>query len=257
MEEKQVQEKEEIIEAEVVEENDSKAAEVVDSEVIETEDSVIADETSDEEKVETVNLEEFEGVMNVTKYDYRTMMYSNVYIVKYKRKTMLMYIVMLLVVLGFGIYNLISQFNSENPSFIFPVIFLLFAVYIAFQGLNVEKNLDKQIRNFFKGKEVMVQENYINDENIIIKRKDDEPIKIDWIQIQEIHEIPQFYLLFINPNSPLIIEKNPESFKMGTLSELKAIIDEKASMKPYKKLDKEIIKHELKYKHEEDIEEIK
>ena len=232
MEEIKNEEKEIVTSNEDVIETSEEKEDVIEAEVVE----------SEEVKEEPIDLTEFKGVRNLTKYDYRTMMYSNVYIVKYKRKTMLMYIVMLLIVLGLGIWNLVIQINAEKPSYIFPIIFLLFAVYILFQGLNVEKNLDRQIKNFFKGREVVSQENYINDDMIVIKRGNDDPIKIDWIQIQEIHEIPQFYMLFINPNSPIIVDKNPENMLEGTVNELKAIVDEKAKVKPYKKLDKNIVK---------------
>ena len=196
-------------------------------------------------------------VKNLTKFDYRTMKYCNLYIIKYKRHTFLVYAIMAAITIGFSIWSFVSSLLDENEgtNYLFPIIFILFAVYMLYQGLNVEKSLDRQLEAYFANKPVTEQIVEISEETIKILSRglgevEANPIDVDWSQVTEIHEIPEYYFLLVGKNTPLIIDKSSEAFLEGSLEELKAIIDEKAKAKPYKHVDKNIVKRPITYVHQ-------
>lgn len=194
-------------------------------------------------------------VKNVTSFDYRTMKYLNLYIIKYKKKSFILYLVFSALTIGVAIYSFIDSYlNSEQPDFIFPIIFLLFAIYMLYQGITIEKALDKQLVNFFKSKQVTVQNAEFDEENLYIARgtkfEMGEAVKIDWVTVNEIHELPQYYYLFVG-NNPIVIDKNPETFVEGTFEDFQTLIKEKITTRKYKKIDKDILKNPITYVHEE------
>ena len=180
-----------------------------------------------------------------TKFDYKTMKYLNLYLVKYKRKTLLLYIVMIVLSVGAGAYLFISSLGSENgPNYVWPVAFALIAAYTIFQMVTIERNLDKHLRNYFATRPLLTEEVELDSEKLTITVcvKPNKPNDYDWAYVSEIVELPQYYFLFMTNNTPIILEKNLDAFLEGDLEDLKALITEKAASKPFKKLDKEIVK---------------
>ena len=160
-----------------------------------------------------------------TKFDYRTMKYLNLYVMKYKKKTFFLYGVMVGVALGAGIYMFLT---SEDNNYLWPIVFGLVIVYTIYQALNIEKNLDKHLKNYFSNRPVVDQIIEINSDKITvsISTNPDEKADYDWAYIGEIDEIPQYYFLFLNANTPIILDKREEAFEEGTLEDLKEIISE-------------------------------
>lgn len=186
-----------------------------------------------------------------TKFDYRTMKYLNLYVMKYKKKTFFLYGIMVGVALGAGIYMFLTSEGKNN--YIWPIVFGLVIVYTIYQALNIEKNLDKHLKNYFSNRPVVDQIIEINSDKITvsISTNPDEKADYDWAYIGEIDEIPQYYFLFLNANTPIILDKREEALEEGTLEDLKEIIAEKSELKPYKLLDKEIVKRPIDYVHQE------
>lgn len=186
-----------------------------------------------------------------TKFDYRTMKYLNLYVMKYKKKTFFLYGIMVGVALGAGIYMFLISEGKNN--YLWPIVFGLVIIYTIYQALNIEKNLDKHLKNYFSNRPVVDQIIEISSDKITvsISTNPDEKADYDWAYIGEIDEIPQYYFLFLNGNTPIILDKREEALEEGTLEDLKEIIAEKAELKPYKLLDKEIVKRPIDYVHQE------
>lgn len=197
-------------------------------------------------------------VKNSTKFDYRTMKYCNLYIIKYKRKSFLIYAIMAAVTLGVAVFSFITSLQAKEANgmgYLFPALFVLFAFYMLYQGLNIEKSLDRQLVAYFANRPVAEQIVEFTDEKLTVSRavngEQTEPVDLDWIQVTEIHEIPEYYFFFVGKNTPVIVDKRPEAFLEGTLEELKTIVEEKIAAKPYKKLDINIVKKPITYVHQE------
>lgn len=210
-----------------------------------------------EEKLEENGEEETDRnilVENNTTFDYRTMKYLNLYIIKNKRKSFIIYLVFAIVMLGVAVFSFISSvIKAENPDYLFPILFAMFACYMLYQGFNIEKSLDKQLERFFNGKEITVQKIELNNEYLYVSRgtcdEMAEAVKVDWVNVNEIHELPQFYYLFMG-NNPIVIDKDPKCFVNSTLETLKEIITEKAATRKYVKVDKDIVKKPITYVHQ-------
>ena len=219
-------------------------------EIIEKEVTEIEAEVAETEVVEEPPEEKVVLVENEVKFNYRTMKYLNMYIIKHKKKTFLIYVIFSILTVGVAVYSFIDSYlNSDKPDFIFPVLFVLFAVYMMYQGLTIEKALDKQLDKFFAGKETTIQITEMNDECMYVSRgtKDEmgEAVKVDWASISEIHEIPDYYYLFMG-NNPIVIDKRPQANTKGTVEDLKAIIKEKSLSRKFVRVDKEILKTPIK-----------
>ena len=195
-------------------------------------------------------MEEFtmNNVTVKTKFDYKTMKYLNLYLMKYKRKSVLLYVVLLVLSLGAGTYLFISSLNKESgPNYIWPVAFGLISAYTLYQMLTIEMTLDKHLRNYFRNRPLLTETIEVSEEKLVITvcTRPNKPQEYDWAYVNEIIELPGYYFLFINNNTPIILEKNSEAFLDGSLEDLQAIIKEKIETKPYKKCDKEIVKRPI------------
>ena len=183
-----------------------------------------------------------------TKFDYKTMKYLNLYLMKYKRKTILLYIILIVFSLGVGTYLFISSLKSENgPNYIWPVAFGLITAYTIFQMVTIERNLDKHLRNYFRTRPLLTEVIELDSEKITITvcTRPNKPQEYDWAFVSEICELPGYYFLFLTNNTPIILEKNLEAFLEGDFEELQALIKEKCETKPYKVLNKEIVKRPI------------
>lgn len=185
-----------------------------------------------------------------TKFDYRTMKYCNMYLLTYKRKNFIMYIFLILLSLGASVY--FGFLSKENNNLLMAGLFLLVAAYVTYQALSVEKALDKHLQNFFYNRPVVEQIIEIDEEKITItaSSRPNEPQTYDWSFVNEIHEIPQYYMLFVGKNTPIILDRSEEALLEGTFADLAALIAEKAETKPYKVVNKNIIKKPITYVHQ-------
>ncbi|HHU55066.1 MAG TPA: hypothetical protein GXZ48_00045 [Acholeplasmataceae bacterium] len=168
--------------------------------------------------------------------DYKAMKYFNVYNLKYKKKFFLYYIALIVICVGAGVATIITK------NYFLSVLFGIFAIYLIYQLLNVEKIIDRQISSYFHVNRPIEQNIEINDENIIITsvNNPERVITYEWVHITSIHEIPQYYFLFLN-KQPILLSKDEQDIIEGSQEELAKIIHEKAAAKPYKVVNKEII----------------
>lgn len=216
---------------EVVEE--AKTTEEVDEEATEETETP---ETTDE-------LPPMEVIAEVeTTYDYRTLKYCNMYILKVKRKSTLIYSIMAAVCLIVAIVSFIRM--EGNGKWL--------SLIIAFLGLWTFKNIfteeakvDKSLQNFFRTNAPFTQRFAFDRERIrVTAMVDGEEKQADypWPYIQEIHMIPEFFILFLNGGTPVIIDRDPSKLLKGTKEELEQIIREQSTLKPFKSYDKPFVK---------------
>ena len=192
--------------------------------------------------------------------DYKAMKYYNMYNLLYRKRFVLFYIILAVVcVLGSAasfIGNNVPFLKSE-PNLMLGVIFLLFTIYLVYQSVNLEKTIDRNIVNYFYNRNPIEQDLTITDETITISSPTDpeKSVIYDWIQVTNIHEINQYYYLYLG-KQPIIVDKSAEAVLEGNHEDLFAIINEKASVKPFKRVDKEIVKTPITYVHQSFVEEV-
>lgn len=192
--------------------------------------------------------------------DYKAMKYFNMYNFIYRKRFFVLYIILAVVcVLGSAasfIGNKVSFLKSE-PNMFLGVIFLLFALYLVYQSFSLEKMIDRNITNYFFNRRPVEQDLTITDESITISSPTDPEkfVTYDWIQITNIHEINQYYYLFIG-KQPIIVDKSIDAVIEGNHQDLFDIINDQISRKPYKKVDKEIVKHPITFVHQEEAEDV-
>ena len=182
-----------------------------------------------------------------TKYDFRTLKYCNLYLIKYKKKSYLISYLFALITFGIAIYTFVGSKQT-----VFGIIFIALGFLMVFQSLTIERKLDQNLERFFFKKPVTEQTFIMNEEKVIIVN-DKEPeknVEYDWAYITEVHAIPQFYLLFIGKfQAPLVIDRNEESLLEGTKEQLDELIKKVAELKPYKEINKEIVTRPITYVH--------
>src|SRR5690554_3962869 len=133
-----------------------------------------------------------ESTKIVTKLDFKTLKYCNLFMMKYRKKTYLFYIIIAILSLAIAIADILH----------FKTIYLailsgLYIIYLVYQILTIERKLDQTLTRFFSKHNVTTQTTEISEEKIILYRGKDinEPIEFDWSFITEILEMPQYYML--------------------------------------------------------------
>lgn len=189
-----------------------------------------------------------EKIKLVTKFDFRTMKFCNLYLLNYKRKSYIMYIVLIALALGASSY---FAFFADPKNYVMAGLFVLVALYVLYQSLSMEKSLDRSLTNFFYNRPVVEQTIELDEEGITItaSTRPNEPQKYEWIFVNEIHAIPEFYMLFVGKNAPVILDRSAEALIEGTKEQLDLLIKEKAETKPYKEVNKTIVKRPITYVH--------
>lgn len=209
--------------------------------------------------------EEYNGptIVTHTKYDFRTMKYYNVYTMKYKKHFALIYVVFALIAVGLSVFNIISIIQGSKAedaqpigamSFFFPAILILFGIYFVYQAICFEKQIDKNIAtHFYRNPRVVKIEMTVTEEEIRLRTDSNpgESYPYNWAYVNQIVELPQYYFMFAG-RQPLIIEKDPNLVSSGNYDDLVNIINEKIKTKPYKKIDKDIVKRPITFKHPEE-----
>ena len=175
--------------------------------------------------------------------DFKAMKYFNMYNLKYKKKFMWFYIGMIILCIGAGAVTIYQK------QYILGIVFAVFALYLIYQTVKMESMIDRQIANYFYQRRPVEQVLEIDDEKIKISSPKDpeKSVEYDWLQVTAIHEIPQYFYLFLN-KQPLIVDKDENMILEGNHQD---IIYEKTSGKPYKKIEKEIVKNPITFVHPE------
>ncbi len=218
-----------------------------------------SNEVMENETVDSKTLEEpYTGkkVKMFVRYDFKAMKYFNVYSIVYRRKFPLIYAIIGLIAFASGVYYLVSNLITEDEkntlSIIFSVVIIIFAVYFFIEGFRYDQKIDRSLEAYFNRRKVSEQYIEIREDKIILIPVDqpNESYPYDWLQVTEIHEIPQYFYLYIG-KSPLIIEKDPNKVVEGTYEELEEILNEKIAVIKYKKVTKELVKKPITYVHQE------
>lgn len=167
----------------------------------------------------------FEPTVKVNvKFDFKTLKYANLYITNFKRKAYITNIIFSAVALGLGVFTFIEG------QWIFGVIFVALAIMTGVQIFTMEKRIDQELYKYFAKHKVGNQDVALSDELIVLKRPDDliHSVSYKWGEVDSIHEIEEFIYIFTNRNRiPIIIDKNMELMKIGSLDVLKSMIDRK------------------------------
>lgn len=203
-----------------------------------------------EEVKETVEGTIHEKVIVNTKFDYKTMKYCNKYIIFYKNKAYLFSLILGLVVVGLGVYTLVTALLKDQ-SVLFSIIIMAMGIFMSYSAFNLESKIDAQLISYFNSNPVRDQVATITDEKISISHPGDEEhgIEYPWAYITEVHAIPEYYMLFVNKKTPLIIDRSDEAIIEGSQIELTNIIKDKAALKPFKEVNKNIVKKPITYVH--------
>lgn len=216
------------------------------------------DETTEEPQEETVALEEEPKeeeeklpemtpiVEVVTTYDYKVLKYCNMYVIRVKRKSILINMIMAIVCMAIGGLILYSSLKNGNNNYIFSILTFLLSFWVIFSIFTEEKRIDKSLVNYFKTHAPVKQTFSFDNERIRITadvngevRQADYP----WAYVTEIHAIPEYFFLFINGGAPIVIERNPEAILTGTMEDLENLIRDEATTKPFKQYTKPLVKH--------------
>lgn len=186
-------------------------------------------------------------IKTLTKLDFRTLKYCNLFLMKYQRKSKLWILVTIFLSAGIIAYDLIKL-----QSYLFSVLGGGFIVYSLYKFFTLEKTLDQQLINFFRGRPVNTQTVELDAEEIKVYRSIDpeNPIVYNWSYVTAIYEMPQYYMLMVGKGSPIIIDRSMEAVIEGSQEALTAIVMEKASLKPYKKTEEDIVQIPITYVHE-------
>ena len=212
-----------------------------------TSEDLALDENENKEEQEEEKLPEMTPIVEVeTTYDYKVLKYCNMYVIKVKRKSLIINLIMALVCLGIGGLILYSSIKNQNNNYIFSIMTFLLACWVIFSMFTEEKRIDKSLVNYFKTHAPVKQKFSFDNERIRItanvngeERQADYP----WAYITEIHAIPEYFFLFINGGAPIVIDRNEENVVTGTLQDLEDLIRNAASLKPFKSYDKPLVKH--------------
>lgn len=188
-----------------------------------------------------------EKITVLTKLDFRTLKYCNLFVMKYKRKSGLWFLITSMISLGVVAYAL---FFMEEPSVAFAILGGVFILYSGYQYFNLEKRLDTQLMRFFDNRRITEQRIEVSQEHLLIYHANNaEPVEYDWAMITEIYEMPEYYMLMAGKSSPVILDRSKDALLEGEKSALDEIIKEKASTKPFKKVDHNIVKRPITYVH--------
>lgn len=189
---------------------------------------------------------------STTKLDFRTLKYCNLFLIKYRRKAGIWFIVTAVLSVGIAIYDILV---IKSQYYMFAILAAAFVAYSLYQMFTVEKKLDQSLVRFFTNRTVSSQTIELDDEHITVTRSLDpaNPTVYDWAHITEIDEMPQYYMLMVGKNAPIIIDRSVENVIDGTLEGLDAIIKEKTATKPYKVVNVDIVKIPITYVHQEPV----
>lgn len=179
-----------------------------------------------------------------TKFDFKALKLANLYVIRVKRKSALIYGILTIICIVAAIYSIIT--NEDTTSKIaFGVIFGFIAAMSIYNIFTEEKKIEKSLRKFFSTNPAMTQYVSLDEQKltIIVPYGDKlEKVSYDWAYVQEIHVLNEYYLMFLNGGVPVIIDKREEAMIEGTQDELANLIKEMGSLKPYRVYNKPLTK---------------
>lgn len=178
-----------------------------------------------------------------TKIDFKALKYANLYLMRVKRKSYLIFSILCAACIFGAVYSLIS---GGMNNLLFAIIFFVFALYAVYTMLTFEKKVDKSLIKFFSQNAPMTQYIALDEDNISICLKGKEgleKVSYDWAYVNEIHKLKDYYLMFLAGGMPIIIERNEETVIEGTMDEVDELIKSKGELKPYRVYEKELIKN--------------
>ena len=197
-------------------------------------------EEKEEQEPEMVPIVEVE-----TTYDYKVLKYCNMYVIRVKRKSILINLIMAAVCVAIGGLILYSSLKNNNNNWIFSILTFLLAAWVVYSIFTEERRIDKSLVNYFKRNAPVKQKFSFDNEKIRItavingeNRQADYP----WAYVTEIHAIPEYFFLFVNGGAPIVVDRNPEAIVSGTMEDLENLIKEECSLKPFKSYDKPLVK---------------
>ena len=181
-----------------------------------------------------------------TSYDYRVLKYCNMYVIKIKRHSTVINLIMLVMTLAIGGLILYSSIKNQNNNYIFSIMTFLLAGWVLFSIINEERRIDKSLVNYFKTHAPIKQKFSFDNEKIRISANingEERQADYPWAYVTEIHAIPEYFFLFVNGGAPIVIDRRPEAIVTGTMEDLENLIREQCSLKPFKQYLKPFVKH--------------
>lgn len=225
---------------------------------LESEESLELDSAKEEEE-KTEELPAMEPIVEVeTTYDYKVLKYCNMYVIKVKRHSTIINLVMALISIAIGGLILYSSIKNQNHNYIFAIMTFALAIWVIFSIFSEERRIDKSLINYFKTHAPVKQKFSFDKEKIRIsavingeERQADYP----WAYVSEIHAIPEYFFLFINGGSPIVLDRSEEAVVTGTMEDLEELIREECSLKPFKQYLKPLVKKLADVKYYTPVEE--
>ena len=184
-----------------------------------------------------------ESIIEVeTEYNYRTLKYTNMYVIRVHRKSWITSLVITLLTFAATAYILIAA----RSYFYFAIIMGLLGLFMVYNMLTEERRIDKQLKKYFAQHSPLKQKFLVNEDKIrVIATVGEKTQTADypWAYIQSIEVIPEYIFLFVNTGSPLVFDTKDSAFTKGTKEEFNAILKEQATLKPYKFYDKKFFRN--------------
>ena len=108
----------------------------------------------DEEQKEEDALPEMTPIVEVeTTYDYKVLKYCNMYVIKVKRKSLLINLIMAIVFIiisGVILYTSLINLDNGNKNYIYAIITFLLSVWVIISIFTEERRIDKSLVNYFR-----------------------------------------------------------------------------------------------------------
>ncbi len=206
-------------------------------------------ENSEEENKENLEIkeeiiEEMESIVELsTEYDYRAQKYCQMYRMKVKSKSTIMNIVLCVAVLGFAFYWL---FSSEGSGKYFSIVLFIWFLYMLYGVIFEEKKIDKFLVKYFRTHPKFTLKYQINNDKIRFYNEKDKEKKyadFDWAYVSEVVKIPEYYFIFLNGGSILVLDRREEVMEKGTQEELDELIKKQCELKPFVVYNKKFVKN--------------
>ena len=189
-----------------------------------------------------------ESIVEVeTLYNFNTLKYTNMYVIRVKRKSQLISIIMAAITFGIAIALLIyGLINGATSNYWIAGLIFLLGCWTLYNVLTEEKKIDKQLKKYFLTHQPFVQKFLINNDKVRVEVVNDGKVQrgdYPWAYVQSIDMTPEYIFLFTNNGAPLVITRKEESFLKGDKETLDNLIKEQASIKPFKFYDKVVCKN--------------
>lgn len=182
-----------------------------------------------------------------TLYNFKTLKYTNMYVIRVKRKSLLISLIMACVTFAIAVallvYGIINK--AVTNYWISGLIFLL-GCWTLFNILTEEKKIDKQLLRYFSTHKPFTQKFMINHDKVRVEVNTDGKVNrgdYPWAYVSSIDMTPEYIFLFTNNGAPLVISRSEEAILKGDKETLEALIKEEASLKPFKFYDKPVCKN--------------